>query len=243
MPASPERYSKLAFLKDIDPAELPGIVGRMHQRSLPRRAVIFRQGEPSTHAYIIVSGEVRISVLSANGNEMTLDVLHAGDLFGIAGLVHDLPRVSNAVAARATTVLEIPTAVLSSLMDTHPAIYRDLLEQLLRRLTRSIQEQVSTGTQRVYGRVAAKLLVLAEHDSSHGGDEARLPAGLSHQDLASMIGSTRATVSRILQDMRKQGILDVDSHGRQIVILEASRLAEYTEASMPEAGHGGTVFP
>lgn len=246
MALEPDRYKHLAFLKDVDADALVAILSHMRLRKVPRRAVIFQQGEPSETACIVVSGQVRISVLTPGGSEMTLDTLGSGDLFGIAGLANGIPRVSNATATSASTLLEISTDALRRLLDRHPAIYRELLQQLLRRLTRSIQEHVATGTQRVYGRVAAKLLALSAANcgpGDAGDDQRRLPEGLSHQELASMIGSTRATVTRILHQMRREGIVDVDAVNRQMVIREVGRLAELSDLDLDRGSDCSTVFP
>jgi len=223
-----EEHVRLAFLRDLDDAARASLMPRA--KSLPRKRFVFHQGEPSDTAYIVVSGQVRITVLSAGGAEMTLDVLGPGDVFGIAGLA-GVARISNAITVAPTTVLEISTEGLRALIVSHPAVFQDLLQHLLRRLTRSIQEQVATGTQRVYARVATKLLLLSE-----GG---QLPSGLSHSEIASMIGSTRATVTRVLQDMRARGLLEVN--GKQIIIREVTQLMELSEMELQ--GGANTVSP
>ncbi len=233
---------RTSFLKDVRPEHLQPFLGRMRVRDLPRQACLFRQGEESDPAYLIVSGQVRINVLTSGGAEMTLDVLGPGDACGVAGLAGPFPRISNAVALRPTRVLVVPTAVLRTLMETHPDVFHHLLRQLLRRLARSIQEQVAGGTQRVYARVAQKLLSLSETCGGDGRERA-LPSGLSHQDLARMVGSTRATVTRVLQEMRRQGILDDDPNRRQIVIREVDRLLEFSEGTDLAEASENTVFP
>jgi len=233
---------KLAFLGDLDEASLVWLRPFLQLCDVSPRAVIFRQGDASVAAYIVVSGQIRITVLSSRGTETTLDVLGPGDVFGIAGLAEGMARISNAVAARPTRLLEIPTEALHALMERHPAVFRDLLSSLMRRLSRSIQDQVAAGTQRVYGRVAQKLLALSAGGDSTDG-ERRVPCGLSHEDLASMVGSTRATVTRVLQDMRRQGLLAVDADHRQLIIREADSLSALSEAELSEGKGRGVVFP
>jgi CRP-like cAMP-binding protein len=229
------RLATVPFLSDLDEAARADVLPSLRERRVVRGGVVFRQGEESRAAFVVLEGQIRITVLSANGAEMTIDVLAPGDTFGIVGLAGDLPRISNAVATRASLLLEVPTETLRALMRRDPHVFREMMEQLLRRLGRSIQEHVSSGTQRVYARVAAKLLAL----SVESGAERRLPEGLSHQDLASMVGSTRATVTRVLQDLRKRGILDVDPSSRRLIIREADKLSEMTEVD--SAFHDGRI--
>lgn len=232
MSVAPERVSGIPFLRGLDGARLAEVLSRLRQREVPRGAVVFSQKEPSRAAYVVLEGQIRISVLSLNGNEMTIDVLNVGDTFGIAGLAGDLPRISTATALCPTALLEIPTETLRELVRRDPEVFSEMLEQLLRRLGRSIQEHVASGTQRVYARVAVKLLTLSDANG-------RVPENLSHQDIASMVGSTRATVTRVLQDLRRRGILDVDPSTRRLIIREMDTLSAMSE--MDASFHDGSI--
>lgn len=230
--------SDLPLLGALGEESLARLAPCLKRRRISRGTVVFRQGETSTAAFVVLSGAIRINVLSVNGAEMTIDVLGRGDTFGIAGLAGDLPRLSTATATRATELLEIPTATLRSLVQLHPQVFHQMLEQLLRRLGRSIQEHVASGTQRVYARVAVKLLALSEEEQG----QRRLPERLSHQDLASMVGSTRATVTRVLADLRKRGILDVEASTRRLIIREADKLSAMSDVE-PSFNSGIIVLP
>jgi len=242
MSRNPADCCRLSFLQEVEPRYLQPFIGRMQVRDVPRRAALFRQGEASDPAYIIVSGQIRISVLTAAGAEVTLDVLGPGDACGVAGLAGAFPRISNAVALRPSRVLTIPTMVLRTLMEQQPSLFHHLLAQLLRRLNRSLQEQAAGSTQRVYARVAQKLLTLSQ-SCTPGSHERMLPHDLSHQELAEMVGSTRATVTRVLKEMRRQGILDDDPARRHIVICEVDRLLEYSEGADLSDTSANTIFP
>lgn len=235
MSVDPTVVSDISFFQALGAAELESVLPSLRSRRVARGTLLFRQGEPSTTAYVVLDGQIRISVLSSSGTEMMIDALGRGDTFGIAGLAGNLPRISNATAARATTVLEIPTDTLRALVRRFPQVFQQMLEQLLRRLGRSIQEQVASGTQRVYARVAVKLLTLSEEEEG----ERRLPERLSHKELASMVGSTRATVTRVLQDLRKRGIVDVDPQTRRLIIREADKLSAMSDVET--AFHDGRI--
>ncbi len=242
MSANPADCCRLSFLRYVEPEHLKPFLERMQVRDVPRRAFLFRQGETSDPAYIVISGQIRISVLTAEGAEMTLDMLGPGDACGVAGLAGAIPRISNAVAVRPSRVLAIPTMVLNTLLAEHACLYHPLVAQLLRRLTRSLQEQATGATRRVYARVAQKLLALSQ-DRAPGSQERILPQDLSHQELARMVGSTRATVTRVLKKMRQQGILDDDPTCRHLVICERDRLLEFSDETALSQTSGLTILP
>lgn len=240
MKTSLDDIRKLAFFRDLDAEGVERLLGASRVRSLPHRTVIFRQGEESHSAYVVVQGRVGISVLLPDGTEMTIDVLGPGDAFGLAGLASNMPRVSNAQAMRSSKVLQIPTNALQALVDRNPRFLMTVTAHLMRRLTRAIHEQVATSTQRVYARVAIKLLSLAETNEE---GECRLPERLSHQALADMVGSTRATVTRVLQDLRRRGLLEIDAETGQFIICEAENLSGLADAGIVLPSLEGTILP
>jgi len=234
MHVDPAKYVHLPFFVPLGDEVAEALAPHLRLHHVRRRGVIFRQGDPSDPCHILVSGKVKIASTSMSGDEAIIDVLMPGDLFGIAGVVGDLPRVSNATAMEACEVLSLPCAVLKDTVFRYPSAFEKLLHQLIRRLTLSIQQQVIQGTQRVYARLAMKMLTLSRLDD-------RLPAGLSHQDLASMIGSTRATVTRILQDMRRQGC--VEERDGAIVVASVEKLLELAGNEALPFESSPTVLP
>lgn len=232
-------YSGIVFLREIADGVSDELTATMRRVQVPRGATLFRQGEASTRALVLLEGQVRISVLTTGGTEMTLDVLAPGDTFGIVGLAGDVPYISNATATRRVTVLEIPTPTLRTLVFRHPQVSQAMLVQLLRRLGHSLQEQVTTGTQRVYARVAVKLLTL----SAVGQGGRWLPDRLSHQEIASMVGSTRATVTRVLTDLRQRGIIDIDAGTRRLIIREAEMLSAMCDVDALSFGDFRRMLP
>jgi CRP/FNR family transcriptional regulator, cyclic AMP receptor protein len=225
----PPDLAGVALLRDLDEVAVAQLLAESTVQAVRRRAVVFHQGDPSHSAYLVLQGRLDIRVLLSDGTEMTMDVLGPGDLCGIAGLVGNFPRISTAVAARPSRLLQIPTPALRGAVERNPELLMHVTGHLMRRLTRAIQEQVANRTQRVYARVVVKLLTLAEPDE-HG--ERRLPEGLSHQDLASMVGSTRATVTRVLQDLKRRGLLQVDTSTGCFVIAEAEKMSEFAESEL-----------
>lgn len=172
--------------------------------SCPRGHTLFRQGDASTHTFLILEGSVRLCATNPEGVEVVLDHLSRGDCFGIVGIVGPLPRQSTAVTTTRARLLQMSTRGLQSVMEARPELFSHVLRQLVHRLAHANQEKVVLASQRVYGHLALKLLTLSRAD----GPARRLPAHLSHRELAALIGSTRATVTRAFQELRRQGIVE-----------------------------------
>jgi CRP/FNR family cyclic AMP-dependent transcriptional regulator len=155
----------------------------------PKRALIFDQGDPTRLVYLIKRGRVRISRLTADGKEVTVAVLSAGDLFGEETMFEPGPR---------TTLALNVAKVLSGRLGEASATMEDL----------------------AYARVADRIVHLFERLAGEHGTAVdggvRVEVGLTHADIASLIGSTRETVSLELANLVKNGRLRVD--GKTVVL-------------------------
>lgn len=228
--------SALPFFAGVPSEALAGLRSETRELTCRRGQVIFRQGDASTHTFLILEGSVRLGATNPDGVEVVLDHLSAGDCFGIVGIVGPLPRQSTAVATTRARLLQMPTKTLQALMQGRPDLFAHVLRQLVHRLAHATQEKVVLASQRVYGRLALKLLTLSRSE----GEGRRLPAHLSHRELAALIGSTRATVTRAFQELRRQGIVEEDEEGVIIRREEPLReMVDWYEAGASE----GSVLP
>lgn len=227
--------SSLAFFAGVPGPGLQDLQAASRELRCPRGHVIFRQGDESTHTFLLLEGSVRLSATNPDGVEVVLDHLSAGDCFGIVGVVGPLPRQSTAVVTSRARLLQMPTRALHAVMQARPELFSHVLRQLVQRLAQADQEKVVLASQRVYGRLALKLLTL----SRSVGEARRLPAHLSHRELAALIGSTRATVTRAFQELRRQGIVEEDADG--VIIRREDSLRELVDWSEGSASEGSVV--
>lgn len=227
--------SSLPFFAGTPREVLTTMQEQARELACPRGHVIFRQGDASTHTFLILEGSVRLCATNPDGVEVVLDHLSAGDCFGIVGIVGPLPRQSTAVATTRTRLLQMPTTTLQALMQARPELFTHVLRQLVHRLAHATHEKVALASQRVYGRLALKLLTLSRAE----GEARRLPAHLSHRELAALIGSTRATVTRAFQELRRQGIVEEDQDG--VIIRREETLREMVDWFEPGASEGSVL--
>ena len=141
----------------------------MRSRRFRRGEVIFHAGDPGDALFIIVSGEVKISLPSESGDEAILVRLQPGDVFGELALLDGAPRSATATALGAVETVVLPRDRFRDLIAEEPAVRDALLASLaaeLRRLTTQVEELHFLD---ITGRLAACLVRLA---ADHG-DEAR----------------------------------------------------------------------
>jgi CRP/FNR family cyclic AMP-dependent transcriptional regulator len=196
-------------------------VARRHRYSGDQ--TIFYQGDPGDTFYVILSGQVKVSVTSSEGQEAILVVLDAGEGFGEFALLDDQPRSATIEATQNTEVLVLRKDDFRRLLRQMPDIAIGLLRVLTKRLRDTDQLVQDAAFLDVGDRLAKKLLVLME---SHGRAAPQggvvLTLQLTQSELASMIGATRESVNKQLGAFRDQGIVAVDR--QRITILNPDRL-------------------
>jgi len=209
-----------ALLTDDERTVLSGL-GRI--TVYPPGAVMCVEGDPATHVFVLVDGWVKILHVTSDGHELVLALRGRGDTVGeMAGETTGY-RTATMQAIGTVRALIVPYEKFSSFLDAHDGAdraYRRAVtlrwndaESMLR--TRS----VTSGAQ----RLAALLLELA---GRHGGDVdggVRMPMTLTQEELASLAGASRATVTRALSNWRRRGIIRTGQRDITITDLAALR--------------------
>jgi CRP-like cAMP-binding protein len=178
----------------------------------------FREGEPARVFYVLRSGRVKFTQITAEGHEVILRIVGPGEPFGgVAAFVGDAiyPVTARAVAAAEAYAWEGPKML--ALMRRFPEIGINTARLIANRFHDLQRQHRELMTERVERRVARALLRLAQGAGRRvdGGVEIDFP--LSRQDLAQMTGTTLFTVSRILSGWEQNGLI---AAGRRRVIVK-----------------------
>jgi CRP-like cAMP-binding protein len=218
--------ARIPFFSGLGEDALERVATGTRMRRFRRGEVIFHAGDPGDGLFILVSGEVKISLPSETGDEAIIATLHAGDVFGELALLDGAPRSATATALIATEAIVLPRDRFHDLIATEPAVRDALLASLaaeLRRLTTHVEELHFLD---MTGRLAARLVRLAEEASAAGSAGAspasgaiRLRATLTQAELASMVGCTRQSVNKLLGQFADDGLVRLDREGMTVTDL------------------------
>jgi CRP-like cAMP-binding protein len=201
-------------------------VARRHQYE--RDEVVFYQGDPGDTFYVILDGQVKVSVSSSEGQEAILVMLNAGDSFGEFALLDEQPRSATIQASLPTEVVTLRKDDFQRLIHQSPEIALGLLKVMTKRLRDTDQLVQDAAFLDVAERLAKKLLGLAEQHGRVSPRGIELDIRLTQQDLAAMIGATRESVNKQLGAFRDRGIVAVDR--QRITILKPDALRARAEA-------------
>ncbi len=215
-----ELLTSIAFFGGLDAAALEGLAAAMRARRFRRGEVIFHIGDPGDALFVIVSGEVKISLPSDTGEEAILASLRPGDVFGELALLDGAPRSASATALVATETVVLPRDRFRELIATEAGVRDALLAAIageLRRLTTHVEELHFLD---ITGRLAARLVRLAESGTPLPDGAVRLRSNLTQGDLAAMVGCTRQSVNKLLGQFTDDGLLRLERGGIVIIDLD-----------------------
>jgi len=180
------------------------------KRTIPAKTVFIEQGTNSETAFFILEGSVNIFRIDENGNEVSISVLGKGDIVGEMALIDHSPR-----SAYAKTLSTVETLVLSSdsfrnILKNYPDISIRLLASLSKRIRDSDQrlEDFVTKSLKTRSWNALKTLEIYFPDGE---------IALSHEELATIVGATRARITEVLNELEKENKVSL-SH-RKIILL------------------------
>ena len=218
---------KLPFLASLSADELAAANKRFKTRDFVEGATIYFADDPATHLYVVAIGQVRLMQHSPAGKDILLDVLQPGEFFGSLMPGDDGRYAETAQAHTDTCILGINADEFRRLMTSDPGIALAVLDLTTERL-RAAQETVRRlSAYPMEQRLAAVLVRLAGKLGEQRADDLLIRTRLSREDLAQMTAATPETISRIMTQLQKDGLV---SSGRQWVAVKdldgLRRLAE-----------------
>ena len=196
----------------LPPSLLDAIAKGATVRVFPKNAIIVNEGDETDSLYVMLSGRARVYVSNAQGREIQLNMIGAGEYFGEVTLDGG-PRSASVMAAEDCRCAVVKRAELVSLTEKEPQFAVHMVRKLASRV-RDLTENVrSLALMDVYGRVARLLLELAqERDGRLIIDEA-----LTHKDIASRVGASREMISRIFSDLTAGGYVAKED-GKLVIV-------------------------
>lgn len=214
--------SRSKLFADLTSAELGSTGASLRQVEYTRGAHIWLEGDAADRLYVVVSGQVRLYRLGADGEEITVEVYMGGEHFGEFGLFADGARMTHAQAMMATVCIELGKEPLLQLLERSPRSMRRMLRSLSMASRGLLEDFTDLAFRDIAARVARKLLDLAELHGESTPDGIRISVKMSQGDLASTIAASRSNVNRALAVLIADGVV---AHQRgHFTILHPERL-------------------
>jgi CRP-like cAMP-binding protein len=191
-PARPAR----SFLDAATPALRAAVESTAVRVTHRAGETLFGPGEPGDALYIVESGEIEISVLSADGRKLALDMAMPGEMLGEIALFGG-ERTATATAVSDSALRRIRRADVMAVIRSRPELALEFIDMLcarLRAVSRKLEERTFLA---VPGRLASRLIYL--------GDKMGPTVPVTQAELADFVGATREATAKTLADWRARG--------------------------------------
>ena len=211
------------FLGQLAPPERALLLALARRRRLSRGEFVFRVGDTRRGVYALLRGRLKFFRIAPDGREVILWFCHPGEVFGISEVPAAKGRRVNVEACEDSEVARVADVAFNRFLDEHPAasrLCRRVMAARLGMLTNTLVNLVAEGA---YARIG-KLLLHLHGSGTNGSDIA-----MSHQEIASMTGTNRQTVTSVLGDLRRHRALSIKR--RRIHIDNAALLDRLVHAS------------
>ena len=196
---------------------------RARIRKFPKGASVYLPSDLADAAYLLAEGRVRICSTTSEGKQSILALVEPGEVFGELAIVDSSAREERAETVQNSTVVLLPGDHLRQLMEESPGLaigVTKLIGLRRKRVERRLRSLLFRSNRE---RLTQLLLDLTEQYGNATTEGIEMGIKLSHQDLASIIGATRETVTTVLGEMQSEGLLRIQR--QKLIVLDLPRLA------------------
>ncbi|MCA9103277.1 MAG: Crp/Fnr family transcriptional regulator [Planctomycetales bacterium] len=234
MPEKVWHLKEFRLFEQLSPEQLARIEAHARMRHFARKSLVYLPGDAAEAVLLVVSGRVKICNFTADGKQSILTFIEPGEVFGELAALDDVPHEEYAEVVEPATIVLIPRDEMRRLMEETP-IWTVALTRLFglrrRRIERRLRNLLYRNNRE---RLVHLLLELAEQYGHEWAGGVQLDVPLSHQDLASLIGSTRESTTVALGELVNEGYVQLAR--RRVFIRDLAGLAASVDTTAPEVG-------
>ena len=219
------KLSEITYLKKATDNELRFLAMNTETLNCSRFEIIFHKGDPSEHIFHVLSGIIKVSVHSYVAKEVIRSIVHDDMIFGEASLCGERQRSSIAqVLKKNTEVLKIASSAIKKVFIQNGAVATDFMEIVGNKLRSTESRLESIIVEDARTRVINFLKENAkEFGNKVGFNELLLKHSFTQQDIADFTGTSRQTVTTVLNDLKRSNIISLNR--RRILIRDFAQLS------------------
>jgi CRP/FNR family transcriptional regulator, cyclic AMP receptor protein len=216
--------SKVPVLSHLKTEELEQLAEVARPRRSPRFNFIFMPDEHAEHVHILAKGKVKIGTFASDGREVIKEILHPGSMFGDLALAGETLRSEYAQNLHEEAeYLCIKVADFQAAMQRNQRLIFACMKHLSQRLQRVEERLTKLVIQDARERIIGFITDTASKEGKPVGCETLVKHQLTQQDIASLTGTSRQTVTSVFNDLRKMNLIHFNRN--TILIRDVGKLA------------------
>ncbi|MFF8450845.1 Crp/Fnr family transcriptional regulator [Streptomyces leeuwenhoekii] len=205
------------FLARLEKEDRAALLAAGRPLRYQARSVLLHQDEPSTHVLLLLHGWTKVTAIAANGYEALLALRGPGDIVGEGAAVSGRHRSATVTALEPVEAVVIDQGRFTAFLGSHPQVSLRLLSLTTDRQRSTDRRRLEWAALSVRERLAVLLLELVRTHGRRTEEGIELTIGLSQQEFAGSVGSSREAVARLLKELRARQV--VATRRRRIVVL------------------------
>lgn len=202
------------------------------RRPISKGTALFTMGADFDALFAVRTGSMKAVLIADDGTEQITGFALAGDLLGLDAIYSGKHPVS-AIALESTSICAVPYTLIDDLAGRLPTFRRHMMTLMSRGLAQDEGLHALLGQRTAEQRLAAFLLMLSERHRTRGLAPDRFHLPMSRADIANHLGLTQETISRLLTQLRSQGVINL--HTRDLEILAPDTLRATAGVSLSSA--------
>ncbi len=213
---------QVSLFSDLSDKDLRELESAVRERSFRKNEVIFHAQEPGNALFVIKRGRVKVSMDDRNGREVILRIFEAGDFFGEMSLLDGEPRSATVASLEPCQALILLREQFLRFIPRHPEVVMKMLTALSRRMRKADEKISRLVFADAYEKVASVLMDIIEERKIPLNIGTEVPLSLTRQELADIAGLSRETLTRVITDFQRAGLVRIE--GRRIAIISPTKL-------------------
>jgi CRP/FNR family cyclic AMP-dependent transcriptional regulator len=210
------------FVALLEPAEWARLQQLGRAVTFPSGSVLMYEREPSERVMILLSGQVKTTVVDEGGHETLLSICDPGDVLGELASIDEQPRSATVTALGPVHALLISATAFRAHLETTPRVAVAVLQVIAGRVRESTVMRSQLSGSDTIGRLAARLVELADRYGEASDDGVVITLALSQEELGAWIGASRAGLANALKTLRELGW--IETRRRRVLVRDPEAL-------------------
>jgi CRP-like cAMP-binding protein len=217
-------FESESILVDLPAGDLELLMARKLEQVYKKGEIIFREGAYPSGIYYIANGKVKKYKVDREGREQIIYVANTGELLGYHAILSGDSYPDSAAVLEESIITFIPKEDFLEAIDQSGVLNRRLLKTLSHEFAVLANSLTMFAQKSVRERLALQLIVVREKYKVDFEPGIPVEINMSREDLASLVGTARENVVRMLSEFREEGILE--TKGRKIIVLDVTKLVK-----------------
>ena len=216
------------FFSRLSPAALQDLRAMEYPQSYGANVVLFSEKDPVEGIWIVLEGEVKVSINSSEGRRLSLSIARKGEILGLGSALSGSPYDVTAETLYPAKVAHIGRREFLGFLQRHPDAYQVVIEELSFHVSRACDQLRTVGLSATAPEKLARLLLDWSENGQITECGTRFRFSMTHEEIGEFIGASRETVTRTLTNFKSRRL--VAFQGSMMTIPNRTALANYAHA-------------